>query len=287
MNSSCLVVLHFNKTNQTIKCIQSIIDSGYRKNQILAFDNGSSIENFNLIKNSFPDIRHKRIETNKGFSGGFNAAIRWAIEEGFSNFLFCSNDTIIFQNALASCLDASEKHNATLVAPKIVYSSRPEEIDSIGGNFNYSSFSLNHYKKNDLPVELNPETDYVPGTCFWLEKGIFLSLGGMDESFHTYWEDADFSFRAHKNGFKSIRCYESEVSHGVGKTCHKKPLYSTYYFQRNRIRFCRKYCSSDQLNKARQIIKNDLSGLELKSKKANDIVRLNYLKELCLELDIL
>jgi GT2 family glycosyltransferase len=284
MNNSCVVVLYFNKPNLTANCIQSIIDAGYDQNSVLAFDNGSLIDNFNFIKQKFPYIKHNRQGINKGYSGGFNGAIKSAINEGFTNFLFCSNDTVIYSETLEACLMANKKYNAAFIAPKIVYSRIPDKIDSIGGFFNLNCAALTHYKNSDLPDFLNPQTDYIPGTAFWLTKEVFEKLEGMDESFHTYWEDVDFTFRAHKNGIKTIRCYNAMFSHGVGKTCHKKPIYTTYYFQRNRIRFCKKYCTGKDLIGIKQIIKNDLSRFELKWKKSNDLARLGFLEELYNEL---
>lgn len=285
MKKSCIIVLYYNKINLTKTCIESILNSGYEPEIILAFDNGSQIDNFNFIKKTFPGVRHKRTDDNKGYSGGFNGSVRWAIEEGFSDFLFCTNDTALNPETLNNCLMYSEKHNTEFIAPKVVYSDNPSQIDSIGGYFDYSVYSLKHYKDENLPLFLSAKNDYVPGTAFWLTKDVFNKLNGMNESYNTYWEDADFSFRAHDAGIKIIRCSDALVSHGVGKTCHKKPLYSAYYFQRNRIRFCEKYCTAEELKNAKNIIHKDLKNYESKWIEKNDKTRLSYLNELFKELD--
>jgi len=250
--------------------------------RILAFDNGSNAVNHESIKKEFPWIKHNRIEINSGYSGGFNRAIKWAIKEGFDNFLFLTNDTLIEKDALKNILEHSEKTGSEFAAPKIVYENQKSSIDSIGGFFDFKNFTLGHYKEENIELELNMDTDYVPGSAFWFTKNIFEKLNGMDESLHTYWEDVDFSFRAHRAGVRITRCYDSVIFHGVGKTCHKKPLYSTYYFQRNRIRFCKKYLSIDQWGLAKEKIKKDLD--RIKEKSLNDKIKTGYIEELFLEL---
>ena len=284
MKDTCIIVLYYNKINHTKTCIDSILNSGYNPDHILSFDNGSIIENYNFIRKTFPQVKHNRSEINKGYSGGFNNAIKWAIEIGFNNFLFCTNDTKVFPETLNAILNISQDSNAFLIVPKIVYNSDINKIDSIGGYFDNKKFILNHYKENDLPVVLNTKTDYIPGTAFWLTADVFNELNGMDESYNTYWEDVDFSFRAHKAGIKILRCYEALITHGVGKTCHKKPLYSTYYFQRNRIKFCKKYCPKIEWENAKKIILADLNIFETKWKNNNDRIRLEYLEMLYKEL---
>ncbi len=284
MKDSCIVVLYYNKTTHTKICLDSIINSGYAPGMILAFDNGSDIENHNIILQTCPEIKHNRIDENKGYSGGFNEAVKWAIAEGFKNILFCTNDTKVFPDTIDKCEYYSKKFNSSLIAPKIIYF-KSQDIDSIGGSFDNEKFKLKHYKENNLPLELDPQSDYIPGTAFWLSDEVFKKLNGMDESYHTYWEDVDFSFRAHKQGIKMVRCYDAVISHSVGKTCHKKPLYSIYYYQRNRIKFCKKFCLKKELEKAKHIIYNELKAYELKYRIKKDIMHIKFIEDIYRELD--
>jgi len=81
------------------------------------------------------------------------------------------------------------------------------------------------------------------------------------------------------------RAYNSEVRHGVGQTCHKKPIYTSYYFHRNRIRYTKRFLSPKQWIRARQIIKMDLDRAAIRWKEKNDKTRLNYYDRLISEFD--
>jgi hypothetical protein len=232
----------------------------------------------------FPKVNHKRIEENTGYSGGFNRAVGWAFSRGYDYVLFCTNDTIIGKGVLKKLSELAEIYKNDLICPRINYYNKPG-IDSLSGYFDKSNFTLRHYHTADLPDRLDPAKDYIPGTCFWLSKKVFEDLNGMDESYHTYWEDVDFSFRAHKKGYPVYRAFDVEISHKIGKTCHKKPLYTTYYFQRNRIRFCRQYLDLSERKAAKKIIGKELNTYLRKINDKYDAVRMDYYNRLFQELE--
>lgn len=92
------------------------------------------------------------------------------------------------------------------------------------------------------------------------------------------------SFRAHKKNIPLARCYTADIGHGVGQTCHKKPLYTTFYFQRNRIRFCKRFLDGDALDKALQLIHKELKESGTRWQEKEDKRRLDYLGQLLEEI---
>ncbi|HOV15619.1 MAG TPA: hypothetical protein PK771_15130, partial [Spirochaetota bacterium] len=149
------------------------------------------------------------------------------------------------------------------------------------------TLSLQHYHTLDLPVIMTGENDYIPGTAFFITKDAFVRTGGMNESYHTYWEDVDFSFRARRLGFRMARSFDANISHLVGKTCHKKSVYTTYYFQRNRIRFAISHLDPDYRKKLKEVMESDLKLLLEKSIAKNDKTKIGYIEEIFQELKML
>ena len=289
--TNAIVVLHYNKIRLTIDCVQSILTAGYPTEQIYCFDNGSKPAIFTELKQIFPQCFHHRCEQNYGYSGGFNRALDWVFNLGISAALFCTNDTKIFPGALEACTQKAQETGAGMIAPCIIYSSsegnQQETIDSIGGWFDAQTCNLNHYNERNLPDFLDPTKDYIPGTALWIHKDFFKETGGADETFHMYWEDVDLSFRAHRKNLPLARCYEAKIGHGVGQTVRKKPLYTTFYFHRNRIRFCRRYLTGESLQHALQILEKELLEMGRRWQENNDQKRLNYLEQLLKELTTL
>ena len=284
--TDAVVVLYYNKIRLTGRCLRSILEAGYSPGQVYCFDNGSKPEHFAELKNAFPTVQHMRTEQNHGFSGGFNRALNWVFSSSsLTSALFCTNDTVVHARALEECSKIAKKTGAGAVAPCITYLSHPGSIDSIGAYFNPISCTIHHYHDREMPPLLDREKDYIPGTALWIHRDAFEELGGADESYHTYWEDVDLSFRAHKKNIPLARCYTADIGHGVGQTCHKKPLYTTFYFQRNRIRFCKRFLSGDALENALRLIHGELLASGTRWQEKQDKRRLDYLQQLLEELE--
>ncbi|HRY28597.1 MAG TPA: glycosyltransferase [Elusimicrobiota bacterium] len=278
-----LLVLHYDQAAQTARCLASILQAGYAPEQIYCLDNGSRTDPAEPLRRRYPRVQFRRIEKNRGFSGGVNEALRWAFDEGFSSAFFLSNDTVLHRDAPEKCRETAATAGAGMVAPRVLSLKSPATTESIGGGFDPAAAALRHHRAPGLPPLLG-ENDYVPGAAFWLSRDTFLSLNGMDESYHTYWEDVDFSFRARRRGILLARCYDARVGHAIGKTCHKNPLYTAYYYQRNRIRFCEKFLTPKQRETATTAIRDDLEKLARRWGQKNDAERLNYLPALRREL---
>ncbi len=280
-----IAVLHYNKIRLTCACLDSLLSNGIAPERIYCLDNGSEISVYLQLTDRYPDIHHIRLESNRGFSGGFNAVLRHVFLNGRHTCLFLTNDTIFHADADRRLVDALEAHSAGLAAPCIRYLSRPDSIDSLGAFFDARTASLSHYHQIDLPPLLQPGKDYIPGTALAITARAFESLNGADEAFHTYWEDVDLCFRAANIGIDLARCPEARIDHGVGRTCHKKPFYTTWLFQRNRLLFCRRHLRGDDLQHAETVIRSDWNKMRIKTTERNDRTRLSYMEQLFALLD--
>jgi hypothetical protein len=279
-----IAVLYYNKIRLTRDCIQSILDAGYDPGLVYCFDNGSQPGVFGQLTQEFPLCCHSRIDENLGYSGGFNRALEWVFSSGASSALFCTNDTLVKPGAAEACALAAGQTGAGMAAPLVSFISRPGVVDSLGAYFDAETGLLYHYRQCDLPTLLDPQKDYIPGTAVWINKDTFNRLGGTDESFHMYWEDVDMCFRAHRQGIPLARCPNALIQHGGSQTTRKKPIYTAFYFQRNRIRFCKRYLKGNSLDNVLNIINQELLKLESQWLQKEDRQRLQYLEQLRMEL---
>lgn len=280
---TAIVVLHYNKIRLTQRCVRSILEAGCSPGQVYCFDNGSQPGVFQELQEDFSLCHHRRIEENRGFSGGFNRALEWVFSAGASSALFCTNDTIVLPGAAEACLQTAVQSGAGMVAPLITFISKPDAIDAVGAYFTADTGTLHHYHQYGLPELLDPQKDYMPGTALWIHRDTFYQLDGTDESFHMYWEDVDLCFRAHQEGIPLARCYTAHIRHGGGQTVRKKPLYTTFYFQRNRVRFCKRHLKGETREKVLKMIHQELLNSGSIWQQKGDQQRLGYLDELLKE----
>lgn len=233
-----VVVLSFNHPELTQKCVKSVIKLGIES--VFLVHNGSEVKNFNYLTRQFPQVRHIPLIKNQGFSGGANHGLHEAFKH-FKQVLFLTNDTELVSLGLPP-------KQKGLFSIKLLKRKSDEKIDSVLGVIDTKNGSLKHLKSDKEVSALLNKTDnltklpYVPGTAFWIDKDTFYQAQGFDESYHTYWEDVDLSFRLHNQNPDNIGYWPTTVArHKIGKTCHKNDFYTFFLFQKNRKKFMQKH----------------------------------------------
>jgi GT2 family glycosyltransferase len=89
------------------------------------------------------------------------------------------------------------------------------------------------------------EVDWLSGACLMTRREIFDRIGGFDEAFFLYWEDADYCRRVAKAGFR--RMYvpaAAPVRHLVGASAHGDPAPAIRAFHASAFRL---YCKQASL----------------------------------------
>ena len=87
------------------------------------------------------------------------------------------------------------------------------------------------------------EVDWVSGACLLTRRDLFERLGGLDESFFMYWEDADYCRRAGEAGFRSAYLPEVSARHIGGVSAQQDPIPAIRAFHRSAFHLYSKYAS--------------------------------------------
>lgn len=237
MTKWACALLSYNHPGITEKCVESILQ--HTKSPLFLFHNGSEPKNVKYLQLRFPHLAHLVEYENRGFSGGANSLLERAFQEA-AWVLFLTNDTVLIET-LPDTL--CENLPPGLYAP-LIYRRSSGRVDSCGGVLNLSTWTLSHLN-DPKGRHLNPkyEAFYVPGTAFLVDRATWGRLGGFRETYHTYWEDVEFSLRALRSGVKLAPITEIRLRHGIGKTCHQQRLYTLYFYQGNRARLLRQECT--------------------------------------------
>lgn len=241
MDSLFICILYFNQPRITWECLQSVLANDIPFERILLIDNGSLLKHHQFLQTQCPKtIPHIRFEQNTGFAGGFNRAILEARKRGAEEVFFLTNDTLLLPNGVASLFESPQRKTCDFLAPLIRPVFDENKIDSLGGGFSEDEGTLFHYQEL-CSVHLLKEKDYIPGTAFWLRLSAHEKVGGMDENYFCYWDDVDYCFRARKFGCSLGTEPRIELRHHIRRTNGSKPLYTLYYYYRNRLRFIQQH----------------------------------------------
>ncbi len=248
MVNSVALILSFNHPDLTERCVQSV-QKYFTNSSILLVHNGSEIKVVQQLKQKFPTIIHLELDKNIGYAGGMNSGLDF-----FSHYfhqswcLVVTNDT-----ELVSFNPKVELSNADIIAPQIFFRSM-KKLDSWGGWYSLKKGKLFHHKVLDSQVEdFDKLSFYVPGTAFFLHRQVLEKKFKFDESLFMFWEDVYLSFVLKTKGMILTRTPLIILKHGGGKTTKKNMHYTSYYYQRNRLRVAPKMTTSPRLKVILQI----------------------------------
>lgn len=246
MDKIYIILLNYNGYRYTQECIESI-----KKNEnnieyeIVVVDNKSTDESVEKLK-QIPNIHLILLDYNKGFSGGNNEGIKYAIKNGANYILILNNDTIIEKNSISILYDEMIKHkDVGIIGPRIMYYDVPDKINSIGGCINwYKGIAvLKDWNKVYEPHERKFDyTQFLTGCCMLIKKDVFDNVGYLPEEYFMYFEDVDYCINVKKNGYRIGVCYDSVIYHKESASSGgSESPFTIKWNTRNRMIFIDKY----------------------------------------------
>jgi N-acetylglucosaminyl-diphospho-decaprenol L-rhamnosyltransferase len=252
MLSVSTMTVIFNSGEDVLDCIASLQAAGKNLQlEIIVVDNASTNEIPARIKQQFPEITYIQSEQNLGFGGGNNLAFRYS----HGDFILCSNpDLVLNADALTMMLQyLQEHHEVGVVGPRTLdESSEPAitaraeytlwrlwakywAVDKFFPWLVYKNYPT-QVKESTVPFD----ADWLQGSCLLIRRQAFEAVGGFDETFFLYMEDADLCERIHQQGWRIVYLPQAEVHHHGGTTTSRFHLIRIRSYHQSPIHYYRK-----------------------------------------------
>ena len=214
-----IVIPTFNKSNYTIRCLYSLLNTTGIEYELIIVDNGSTDDTNSLLLKFQKDSLDKGIKTtlvlnqeNIGASSARNQGIMLA--KG-SEAAFLDNDIVLrsrnWLEVLHKTLYLDEK--TALVTPKLLFPFSPFAIEhtEIGitksGSIGYIGRGA---EKNDSRFNFRRQIQCSASACVVVKRSILDEVGYFDEIFNpVQFEDNDLFYRMKSKGYHLI--YEPSV----------------------------------------------------------------------------
>ena len=214
--------------------------------QILACPEVSQLILTLNIPENFPELVDERFllirnEFSKGFGENHNAAFDVCISP---YFCVVNPDIELVDNPFSKMLEISNKKNVGIVAPLVVNPDGHLE-DSMRIFLSPWALFKRLIKIQERPRRFNRNSEYftpdwVAGMFMLFRSETFMKLGGFDERFRLYCEDADICVRSWKMGLKIAVCFSTSVVHTAQRTSHKNLIYFFWHI-RSMFRYFKKH----------------------------------------------
>ncbi|HRK01425.1 MAG TPA: glycosyltransferase family 2 protein [Oligoflexia bacterium] len=229
------VILFFNKSALTLRCLKSVYQAGLSENSILLVDNGSTPETASSIHSS-TKAPVLRLENNAGFAKGMNLGLRHCFSDLATQWVLAlSNDTELqpsFEVDFCNFLSEITNIEAPTILGPAVYHLQSKTLAYTHGRFSkeLAGFSaLSHQVAQEQRVPIVPPFYYPAAATLWNRRA-FEALGGFNERFYCYWEDVDLSYRCAQSGVRLLPAPGLHVYHqGKGTTSGKKHYVSAFH----------------------------------------------------------
>lgn len=250
-----IVTVDFNGHKDTLDLIASsgrLNTDGFEVKWFLV-DNGSDEYLGDVIHQDFKDYEILQTGENKGFAGGYNFGIRYAIAWGADYVFAINNDTLIADGEILQKLVKTlkkEPKNA-IVSPKILFAKgfeyqkdryKPDERGHViwygGGYIDWNNVFGKNRGIDDVDhgqFDLLEETDFVSGCAFMAKASYLAEIGLFEEKLFAYFEDVDLMLRAKKLGYKLLYNGKTDIYHKVSRTAGIASPLTDYLITRNRL----------------------------------------------------
>lgn len=255
-----IVVLNWNRWNDTDKCLKSLqqlkISPKYQA-EVVVVDNASTDSSSKLISKNYPELPLIVNQENFGYAGGNNVGIKYGLEKNSDYILLLNNDTIVHNTLITELINTSIEKKAQVVGPKIYFSKGYEfhkdrysadELGKViwfaGGIIDWNNIYGSHRGVDEVDTGQYQEvctTDYVSGAAIFVSRQVFDMIGMLDEKYFMYYEDLDFCVRAKKAGFSLKYAPKAILWHNNAGSTRSGSGLQDYYITRNRLMFGLKY----------------------------------------------
>lgn len=222
-----IVVLNWNGIQDTLVCLDSLLEQTYQDFSIVVVDNGSvddsveRLKKYQLAHGDKVDVIYN--PHNFGFDGGVNTGIEWALNADYAYIALFNNDAVADKDWLKHLVAAAEPKEIG-ISTGLLLRANGETIDTTGEY--YSSWGLAYPRGRGHLASTAPKGGLVfgaTGGATLYKTEMLRDIGMFDEDFFAYFEDVDISFRAQLAGWKVIYTPEAVAYHKQGATSSKLP----------------------------------------------------------------
>lgn len=241
-----IIVLTWNGKVDTLECLKSLESLTYSNYKIVVVDNASEDSTSEAVRQLYSSVHVIKNTHNFRFAGGNNIGIEFALENNADYILLLNNDTIADKNFLSYLIESIEKDKTVgMAGPKIYFHSDPKRIWYAGGKINWWSGSVSHLGVREIDngkFEKLRYTDYVTGCALLVKRKVVEKIGMLDESYFIYGEDADWSLRTVRSGYKLLFVPQAILWHKVSvSTGGHFSWFKNWNKLKSQIRFMKRY----------------------------------------------
>lgn len=260
-----IIILNYNTWQDTIECLQSLLQQQYAAYEIIVVDNCSSNDSrtgllkwaaekvkvnepfdFTVSEYKNPcfipvreaqkaNIHFLWSDKNGGYAYGNNVGIKFSRRQSTSHFIWIlNNDTVVLPDTLQQLQSCFYKSGVKvgLVGCIQTYYPQPQIVQCLYGRF-YSRIGLSIEQGEGINIKdveqyKGRRIDYLYGACLLTHTSVLDRVGLLSEDYFLYFEELDFSYRIKREGLSLAFCFDTHILHKQGGSMGDKSERMTF-----------------------------------------------------------
>jgi hypothetical protein len=214
--------------------------------EVIVVDNASGDGSADAVATQFPRVKLVRSERNLGFAGGVNVGLKLARAP---YVLLLNTDVQLVGDGLGALVRYAEQHpNAGVVGPTVLnedgtLQSAGFQLPSLlnlflSATYLYKLFPSSRFFNRERYVDTSSgRVGFVSGCAFLIRRHLLETIGGLDEGYFMYAEEADFCRRAWQSGFEVHCARTAELVHFGGASSKQAPRRNFLEYRRSLLRY--------------------------------------------------
>jgi N-acetylglucosaminyl-diphospho-decaprenol L-rhamnosyltransferase len=254
MPRMAVTVVSYNARDDLLACLRSIRQAATPPPPTVVVDNGSTDGGPALVRAEFPDVKVVVDPANRGYGAAANLGAR----QSDTPYLFVLNsDTVLAPDAVDALSDYLDAHPRVAIAgPRLrspdgtLEPSCHSPLGTLRSVLEKSSLGRAIARVPRFGARWAPlnwahdrarEVSWVTGAALAVRRSAFDAVGGFDEGYFMYAEEADLCWRFRRGGWEVHFAPVTDVTHRGG--ARTAPLRGAMALQnvRSAIRFYRRH----------------------------------------------
>jgi GT2 family glycosyltransferase len=212
--SLSVVIVNYNTREMTLECLRTltgVLEAEGISAEIVVVDNASRDGSVEAIRQAFPQVRVMASATNRGFGAANNLAMR---EASGTYFLLLNTDAFPKAGAISALVKYMEGHPKVGIAgPRLLNGDGSLQTSCYPFPTPGRAWAENLWLSAAFPRskwvgdyrhwghDEEREVAWAIGACLLVRKKVVEEVGGFDETFFMYAEEADWQRRIRNAGW--------------------------------------------------------------------------------------
>lgn len=213
------------------KCVEALLSSEGVETEVIVVDNGCTNGAVDRVSDR-DGVNVVVAGSNLGFAGGCNLGAAQATGEVIA---LINSDAVVDAGAVRRLAEVAVRRDVGIACGSVRLAEDPEKLNSAGNPIHFLGLSwAGSFREPAAAHSLEQEVAGASGAAMSMRRELWERLGGFEERYFAYHEDAEISLRCWQQGLSVVYVPDAAVVHHYEFARTQQKF---YLLERNRLIF--------------------------------------------------